>query len=637
MTRAGRRALGFTAFMLAAYPFLVSFHFEGPRTCFSWFAADAFFYLTVAKRTAWEPLFSFDGLHATNGFHPLWQVYLKAAFSALPSVFGSGKAQLLLTHATGALCVAASAVYLTLFGARLTRNAALALLAAVPGFTYFLAALIDRDYGSLWSFANGMESPFSLLLFGLLLASLSKRRLFVSQRVLPCVLAGALLSLLVLTRLDDVFLVPALLVPLFWRSGLSGRSFLRALALAGIPALVVLAYMGLNLAYAGSALPVSGQLKGGLAPGTNLSRAVELFAPFGGEPGAPWRGWGAQSWRALFNAGPVVVAFLFLSRAVRTPRRERGKPGNLTAILTGLSVYVLLKGLYNFVFVASWHQGHWYFPLSIATANLLIAAALGRTLRGRSPGGLAFGVSPWLPRLIFLGVLAIALLPPAGYALAAGVSFNPFAGRAAGEAWILAAVLLVGLVVAVGPLAKLLAPPIRRVRVSYALIGAVLLAVFSANALMAAKAATGTNARYYRFWTNREAALEAIEKRVETRGLLSFDDGILGYSLETPVMSGLGLALDREGVRAKREGRLLELAYARGFRCLASLVYLPPIPDEIGADVGNALKEAFWLEEERPEQWRFRLIYVEPESGCKFIAFEPAGHASSAKARKENP
>jgi hypothetical protein len=68
----------------------------------------------------------------------------------------------------------------------------------------------------------------------------------------------------------------------------------------------------------------------------------------------------------------------------------------------------------------------------------------------------------------------------------------------------------------------------------------------------------------------------ALSGRGEAPSILEFDDGILSYALSVPGMAGFGLAADTEAVDAKRRGGLLDLAYSRGFRTIASLYYVPP-------------------------------------------------------------
>jgi hypothetical protein len=52
-----------------------SSRYVGP---FGYVAADAFYYLVVARNVARHGSFSFDGRHPTNGFHPLWQLLTSA-------------------------------------------------------------------------------------------------------------------------------------------------------------------------------------------------------------------------------------------------------------------------------------------------------------------------------------------------------------------------------------------------------------------------------------------------------------------------------------------------------------------------------------------------------------------------------
>ncbi|MCH7709625.1 MAG: hypothetical protein IH884_14145, partial [Myxococcales bacterium] len=105
--------------------------------------------------------------------------------------------------------------------------------------------------------------------------------------------------------------------------------------------------------------------------------------------------------------------------------------------------------------------------------------------------------------------------------------------------------------------------------------------------------------------------------------VLSFDDGIVAFALERPSMNGLGLEIDREAVEARKGGRLLEIAHARGFRLLTSLNY--PFADELEAQELRTRLEAWpQLEAEPLEAWSFEIVHRDPASGAWFIRFEPA-------------
>src|SRR5262245_6448745 len=45
---------------------------------------DGYYYLNIARHLAQGDGFTFDGLHPTNGFHPLWQLLLVPLFWITP-------------------------------------------------------------------------------------------------------------------------------------------------------------------------------------------------------------------------------------------------------------------------------------------------------------------------------------------------------------------------------------------------------------------------------------------------------------------------------------------------------------------------------------------------------------------------
>ena len=65
---------------LLTVPILVDLWMNGWQRVFSYFAADTFYYTTVARNFAAVGFPSFDGLLPTTGFHPAWQVSLGALY-----------------------------------------------------------------------------------------------------------------------------------------------------------------------------------------------------------------------------------------------------------------------------------------------------------------------------------------------------------------------------------------------------------------------------------------------------------------------------------------------------------------------------------------------------------------------------
>ena len=65
---------------LTLLPVLADLGFGGRTVPIRYFAADAFYYHTVARNIAEHGAISFDGTYPTNGFHPIWQAMLAAIY-----------------------------------------------------------------------------------------------------------------------------------------------------------------------------------------------------------------------------------------------------------------------------------------------------------------------------------------------------------------------------------------------------------------------------------------------------------------------------------------------------------------------------------------------------------------------------
>ena len=123
------------------------------------------------------------------------------------------------------------------------------------------------------------------------------------------------------------------------------------------------------------------------------------------------------------------------------------------------------------------------------------------------------------------------------------------------------------------------------VRLPYVLAISVLFVPLIGNSILSIKETTSYNQKYEIFFNNRENLKSALEDLDPNFRFLSFDDGIIAYSLQSPTMSGLGFALDKEAYKAKVDANLLGLAYSRGYRWLTSLNYMPSFDAKVGDDV----------------------------------------------------
>jgi len=206
---------------------------------------DAFYYLQLAKRTVWDGLVSFDGLHRTNGFHPLWLILL------LP-FFGFARGNLVVpVHGAlvllGLFSVAAGYVaYLTL--RQLTANPKAGVIA---GCLWLLNPLI------CFSSLCGVEAALYvfLLAFWVYAYVRTAQRGITSGRAF---LLGLGLGAVILSRTDGIFLFLAAAADIWWRN--RGERF-RLLSLFSLGCFLALSpWLFWNLYHFGTIRQISGRV-----------------------------------------------------------------------------------------------------------------------------------------------------------------------------------------------------------------------------------------------------------------------------------------------------------------------------------------------------------------------------------------
>ena len=360
-----------SAVALLVVPIVADVIASGPPRLFGYVASDTFYYLVVARHIG-AGVVAFDGSHPSNGFHPLWQALVSIPY--LLGLFnGPAVAELAFTLVLSLLCVSAAVLVLGL-ALRRDDGSLNPLFAALPVGAYALIVspawltlspqmLREQNpgegseplFGTLWSYVNGMESPLVLLAFALLFwawrADLPRRR--------PGVF-GSCLALLTLARLDQFFVAAAIYGVIVWRERWwTCTASLRSgwILTAGF-ALPLLAYVVINSFFFGSMVPVSGQLKSTFPWPTiqNARTAFHVMSSFFGAPRPPI----FDFWRIFQLAVPGMAALL----APFLLRRDR-------AFLLATSVGVLMLASYNFLFVQTYGQGHWYMPLGTLLVSLI--------------------------------------------------------------------------------------------------------------------------------------------------------------------------------------------------------------------------------------------------------------------------
>lgn len=355
---------------LLAWPFVVAARSEIP-TMFNALAADSYYYAALSRNFLLYGFFGIDGQTASNGFMPLWQIIVTALDFGLA---GPGTAPVTLLSA-----MLAMSLVLMIFGVALfvwfvsqcfgARFALITLPLICPGAAFFAFEHAYHQFNpiglhsgqSMWSFANGMESALGLALFALFVpiavraldpATATHRNAFV---------AGGLAFLIMMARLDDVFVGIAFglcLLPVAWRH----KDTRLVLRFAMLPLLGTAAFLGLNTLTAGHPLPTSGMLK------------TQLF-------GFP-NGWAEFTAIGTIQAVdtrlmPLLVAVLVGTMGVLSQLKQAHQ-GWDTPLIRMLSIYLILKAGFLLSSVPLYEQGYWYFTNLIAAINLLCVLALAR-------------------------------------------------------------------------------------------------------------------------------------------------------------------------------------------------------------------------------------------------------------------
>jgi hypothetical protein len=554
-------AVFFIVAALVAYPPLIALVDHGTLGAFRYLAPDSFYYLAIADHSTNAGFFTFDGLNPTNGFHPLWQLLLEKSFSFL-GLDAAGQVQF-----TALVSVALAALGSGLFAVaalRATGRPALALLASVPGFLFLAMPDFGFGFATQWTFANGMESPLSILLFGVLAFWMfGQAKPFGAWSTRDVLVLSALLTAITLTRLDDIFIfVPFGIVLLLRLRAEPGRRSLRQLAaLCALPTAALSVYLAYNYAGAGTLLPTSGAAKS--QPLWALLRnTYAVFTTLFPHLDFMREGvsvWESEAWRVAQMVVPALVALVVLFRdRVAILRGELESRRLLVALLAG---YVIVKASYNFATVGLWHQGSWYFVISIMTCNLLIACL----------------VADLLDRV------------PRGEGAQKPIAWGLGAQRAASFA------------------------------------GAAVLGLLIANSFIDQK----ENGKYHKlsfdFWAERDTTRALIDEHCPGCGVVSFDDGIVSYSLgNVPTLNGLGLATDKDASAAIEEGRLLDLAWARGHQLLVTVNYPMNAQAYEKPELLRAhLRRNPHFSEEQIDDWDFEVAFRSPDSTISFIRFEP--------------
>jgi hypothetical protein len=333
---------------------------------------DGFYYLGIARHLAAGHGPTFDGLHPTSGYHPLWLLALVPVFWLQPS---ASAGMVAATALQAAILAVAAALLFTLARTWLAPAGALAAVAAWVLLAYRPGL-------------SGLEFALVSLLACALAVVLARERTGTTRAASA---AGLLLAALALARVDHAAL--AALAALALGRGQGPRARL-ALVLPVVVA--VTAYLAVNASAFGHPLPVSGLAK---REWSQYLLAQDPLAARLGGAGAkavnvlrPLRHPGGAGMLAVVLGG-FVPGLLLMARATGA----RPRFAELLAPLWPLAAFAALQPLvYGLAYHGHYSWAPWYYAVQPILAALLVASALSAAAgvtapawRRRLPAGAA--------------------------------------------------------------------------------------------------------------------------------------------------------------------------------------------------------------------------------------------------------
>ena len=300
-------------------------------------ADDSYFYLVISRNLALEGHQTFSGIMSTNGAHPLW-LYLLTAYSWVVSqLFGHET----LNSPEFALPLS---IALLAGGCIVWWRIGRILRIHQPTLVFVPMAFI--------TFFGVLYSEIHLLFFTLSLLILSVIRRDAGTRM-GYIQIGVLSALVVLSRLDTIFLIGALGVLLF----ISDRDIRGPAIMSLTFAAIALPYVVSNYLIFGHPVPISGYIKS-----TFPEVIVRGFETQGGGLSLSFEGYSI-----FFGILPIAFAV-----ALWPTYRDRRTRLVIAAILGG----AILQFLQIALFTRSHTGWYWYYLLpviagALATANLL--------------------------------------------------------------------------------------------------------------------------------------------------------------------------------------------------------------------------------------------------------------------------
>jgi hypothetical protein len=319
-------------FIAAAFLFLAFFFLRaGMERVLTVVPDDASYYFKIAENAGGGEGLTFDRINRTNGFQPLWLAVLVPVYRAYR---GTPETMCRIVLLLQLVILALAALVLNAALARFfSKRTVLASLLLFLFFVFVPAA-------------NGMESAVLVLFLSLSFYGGASMDIFGRRDPKRELVFGILLGLVVLSRLDMVFL-PLVVVAASFASALRGgderrAGLARTLFVSAGAAAVVLPYLAYNEMSFGAVMPISGLLKSSFPRLSDPAYALSTL--------------GKRGWAGLLMAAAYAAYSLVRFRSTRS-----GADGlrYYRAAMTAMACAILLHFIHALFFmkwaVFSWH------------------------------------------------------------------------------------------------------------------------------------------------------------------------------------------------------------------------------------------------------------------------------------------
>lgn len=297
---------------------------------------DAFYYFQIARNIAHGLGSTFDGIHKTNGYHPLWLLILIPIFSVF-SVGGlHDVTPIYVALGTAVVLNAATALIVLALISRVTHNRlARAFALALWAFNPFV----------IFESLNGLETSLALFFVAVFFfVALEAER---HDRLADYVRAGVVGGLLVLARIDMAFYVLAFSAWVVLKHGRNVSRLLRLLVPAG---LIVLPWIlwnyfgfGMLLTSAASATPLVNHTLTALDSGAGVVASIKavfyMIVTYGTDVLART----GASWLVFIFLGSAI-AFL-ADKSTQLPRSRKEVSVFLMLFVGFLALFLVDAGL----------------------------------------------------------------------------------------------------------------------------------------------------------------------------------------------------------------------------------------------------------------------------------------------------